>query len=438
MIAVRPRLHFTALTGWINDPHGVTFHNGQYHLFHQYVPDSLVWAPNCHWGHATSPDLLNWNQRGVAIAPGDGDDGIWTGSLVQDVSGARIYYTSVAQPNLGLGRVRLAIPDDDTWQTWSKGDVVVRPPDELDLIAYRDPFVVREGAGWRMFIGAATRSGEALAVTYTSDDLTGWTYDGVTTARSKEETDPVWMGALWECPQVAEIDGHWVMITSVWDDDVLHYAGYGIGDESSYTAGRFVPTDWGRLSFGGSYYAPSFFRDRDGRPCLLFWMRGVDDREQGWASCLSVPYLLSVSDGHLVVTPHPEVIAARGTTLEPGEPASTFDLEWTPAPDGDQLILAAETGKTACITVADDHVSLERVGCERWAMPWAGEQLRILVDGSVIEISSKRGLLGGAIEPTTTWHQVAGACTAWSIRPGAGTSPLPNRLGNGIDEGAAS
>ena len=47
MIAVRPRLHFTAESGWINDPHGLTFHDGLYHLFHQYVPGSLVWAPNC-------------------------------------------------------------------------------------------------------------------------------------------------------------------------------------------------------------------------------------------------------------------------------------------------------------------------------------------------------------------------------------------------------
>lgn len=417
---MRPLLHFTAETGWINDPHGLTFHDGIYHLFHQYVPDSLVWAPNCHWGHATSPDLLTWEWRDVAIAPGDGDDGIWTGSLVQDGSGARIFYTSVAQPDLGLGRVRVAMPDDDTWQTWSKGDVVVRPPEDLDLIAFRDPFVAREGSRWRMFVGAATRSGDAMALTYTSDDLVTWSYDGVAASRSTVEVDPVWMGSLWECPQIFEVDGHWVMVSSVWDDDVLHYAGYGIGDH--YQDGRFAPTDWGRVSWGESYYAPSFFRDRDGRPCLMFWMRGVDDPEQGWASCLSVPYLLSVGDGHLGVTPHPEVVAARGAPLEPGESASTFDLEWTPAPDGDQLILAAENGKTACITVADDCVSLERVGCDPWSMPWAGEQLRVLVDGSVIEISSPRGLLGGAIEPTTTWHQVAGECTAWSITHGFGAT----------------
>lgn len=415
MIAVRPRLHFTAETGWINDPHGLTFHDGRYHLFHQYVPDSLVWAPNCHWGHATSVDLLVWERHGVAIGPGQGDDGIWTGSLVRAGAHTRIFYTSVEQPDLGLGRVRIAAPVDDSWNEWAKGDIVVHTPTDLDLTAFRDPFVIREDAGWRMFVGAATRLGDALALTYISEDLVTWQYDGVAASRSTKETTPVWTGALWECPQIFEVDDHWVMVSSVWDDDVLHYAAYGIGDGDSYADGRFAASDWGRLSWGRSYYAPSFFRDREDRPCLMFWMRDVSDAEQGWASCLSVPHLLSVHEGHLVARPHPEVTQARGGTLDPGDSAPAFDLEWTPSPGGDQLILAAETGKTACLTVAAGSLSLERPGHDAWSMPWSGEKVRVLVDGPVIEISSQRGLLGGPIDPTTTWHQVSGECMAWSI-----------------------
>lgn len=421
MKRVRPAFHVTAESGWINDPHGITFHNGVYHLFHQYVPDSLVWAPSCHWGHATSADLLTWEHRDVAIAPGDGDDGIWTGSLVQtgpDSADARILYTSVVAPNLGLGRVRVASPDDEEWDTWSKGEIVVHPPADLDLIAFRDPFVVREDAAWRMFVGAATRDGRALAVTYTSDDLATWTYDGVALGRPTEQTEPVWMGALWECPQVFEVDDHWVMVSSVWDDDVLHYAGYGIGDRDSYVAGRFAPTDWGRLSFGDSYYAPSFFRDRDGRPCLMFWMRGITDPEQGWASCLSVAHVLSVHQGRLVAEPHPQLREARDGALPAGRHAPAFDLEWTPARNGDQLVLSAAAGKTASVRAADSTVSLERPGQDTWTMPWQGEPLRVLVDGPVIEISSVHGILGGPIEPTTTWHPTVGECTAWTLADG--------------------
>ncbi len=412
---MRPRLHLTAETGWVNDPHGVTFHDGRYHLFHQYVPDSLVWAPHCHWGHATSSDLLTWDHHDVALAPGDGDDGIWTGSLVCDDDDARILYTSVSQPDLGLGRVRLAHPADAAWEKWTKGDVVVRPPQDLDLIAFRDPFVRREDAGWRMFVGASTRDGEALALTYTSADLTTWAYDGVAAARSTHETEPVWMGSLWECPQVLEVDGHWVMVSSVWHDDVLHYAGYGIGGADSYRHGRFTPSTWGRLSFGASYYAPSFFRDLDDRPCLLFWMRGVTDPEQGWAGCLSLPYLLSVRDGRLVATPHPAVTSARGAVVDAGTTAAAFDVEWTPAPTGDHLVLTAEAGTTARVSAAAARISLDRPGQETWSMPWDGGPVRVLVDGPVVEVSADGGVLGGPVEPTSGWQRPAGRSRAWEL-----------------------
>ena len=250
---MRPVLHFTAETGWINDPHGMAFHNGEYHLFHQYVPDSLVWAPNCHWGHATSPDLCTGHDT-AAIAPGDGDDGIWTGSLVQDGEETRIFYTSVVQPNLGLGRVRLATPDDDNWETWTKGDIVVRPPKDLDLIAFRDPFVIREEDEWRMFVGAATRDGDALALTYTSDDLTTWDYDGV--AVPAPRTSPSGLdGRALGVP--ADLRGR----------RTLGHGELGLGRRRPalcqlwhrrcrlLSRRPLLAADWGQLSFGRSYYA---------------------------------------------------------------------------------------------------------------------------------------------------------------------------------------
>jgi beta-fructofuranosidase len=266
-----------------------------------------------------------------------------------------------------------------------------------------------------MFVGAATRDGLALALTYTSDDLEAWDYDGVALSRSTDEVEPVWMGALWECPQIFPVDGHWAMVSSVWDDDVLHYAGYALGGPDSYAGGRFSPTGWGRLSFGGSYYAPSFFRDRDGRPCLIFWMRGVVDEEAGWASCLSIPYALSVEDGRLVASPHPQLDARRQGPLGPGDRASAFDLTWSPASDAAELLLEGPSGKSARLTVPDGTLKLERPGQEDTSMPWTGEQLRIIVDGSVIEVSSYRGILGGPIEPTTTWRST-GDVEAWVLR----------------------
>ncbi|MBG6096008.1 glycoside hydrolase family 32 protein [Nocardioides luteus] len=407
---MRPTLHFTAASGWINDPHGITFHDGVYHLFHQYVPGSMVWAPNCHWGHAVGDDLLAWEHRPVAIAPGEGDDGIWTGSLVRDDDGsARILYTSVVQPGIGIGRIRAATPEDGSWTAWVKGDVLIEAPDDLDLIAYRDPFVMRDGDGWRMFVGAADSTGLAMALTYTSADLDQWTYDGVAVSRSTGETDPVWTGALWECPQFFEIEGRWVMVSSIWDDDVLHHAGYGIGQLAD---GRFVADTWGQLSFGDSYYAPSFFRDRQGRHCLMFWMRGVSDPAEGWASCLSLPHLLSIRGDRLVAEPHPDLDDRRS---EDGATATAYDVMWDPAPDGDLLVLRSQEAESAVVSVRDGVLRLDRPGQKSARMPWTEGSVRVVVDGPVIEIASVDGLLGGAIDPVRQIMPTQGESRTWTL-----------------------
>lgn len=399
----RPRVHFTAESGWINDPHGVTFRDGQYHLFHQYVPGSGVWAPNCHWGHAVSTDLLTWHHRDVALAPGEGDDGIWTGSLVVDREGrARILYTSVVLPDIGMGRIRVAHPTDETWDSWRKGEVLIEPPTDLDLIAYRDPFVVAEGEGWRMYVGAGTREGDALALTYTSQDLETWEFEGIAAERSTHEREPVWTGALWECPQIVDIDCRTVLVSSVWDDDVLYYAGYGVGALTE--PGRFEASSWRQLSHGRSYYAPSFFRDEDGRPCLMFWMRGVSGIDAEWTSALSLPYVLGVDGEALVAELHPSVAEARSEELQREDDGSfiitdrVVDLEWTPAA-GARLVLSAQGTEVASVEVAAGCLVLTRAGEDTWDMPHDGGALRVVIDGPVIEVVGPHGVLGGAIAP---------------------------------------
>jgi beta-fructofuranosidase len=409
---MRPLLHFTARSGWINDPHGITARDGEYHLFFQYVPDSLEWKPNCHWGHAVAPDLFSWMELPVAIAPGDGDDGIWTGSLVTDDAGAtRIFYTSTSLPDFGIGHVRVATPDDPAWLGWTKGEVVVEAPEGLDLIAYRDPFVVRDSDAWRMFVGAGSRDGTAMALAYRSDDLETWTYERVAAQRSTDERAGVWTGALWECPQIFEIDGRWVLLSSVWDADVLHYAAYAIG---TYSAGVFTPESWGRLTWGPSYYAPSFFRDAADRPCVTFWLRGVKDEEAGWASAHSIPHVLSLAGDVLVASPHPDLLSRRGTVATDGRvPALAADVEWggvgeLAVSSGDALVLRLRS--TGAGELALD------AGGETWTVPHLGGPVRVVVDGPVVEVSTREGLLALAIDPQGVDLTIEGAdSTVWPL-----------------------
>ncbi|MEO2131166.1 MAG: glycoside hydrolase family 32 protein [Microbacterium sp.] len=395
---MRPLLHFTPVSGWMNDPHGITFRGGRYEVFFQYVPGQTVWGPNCHWGHASGPDLLSLRELPVAIAPGEGDDGIWTGSLVLDDAGdARVFYTSTTTPDFGIGRIRAATPVADDWITWRKGEFVVDAPAGLDILAYRDPFVRSEGETWRMFVGAALTDGTAMALSYTSKDLESWEYAGITLQRSTNVTEPVWMGALWECPQIFELDGRAVMVSSVWDADVLHYAGYAVG---TYADGIFRAESWGRLTFGDSYYAPSLFTDADGRPCLLFWMRGIGDADAGWEGAHSVPHVLSLDGDRLVATPHPDVDAHRGPAATTGKVAGlAADIEWGNGGAGDLVI---SSGDATVVTLRRDADTITiHLEDSTVALPVEG-LVRVIVDGPVLEVSSVAGVAGAAIAPAET------------------------------------
>ena len=80
----RPNFHFTPKTGWMNDPNGMFFYKGLYHLYFQYYPDDTVWGP-MHWGHATSKDMITWKEEKIALYP-DEMGYIFSGSSVVDVN----------------------------------------------------------------------------------------------------------------------------------------------------------------------------------------------------------------------------------------------------------------------------------------------------------------------------------------------------------------
>ena len=245
-----------------------------------------------------------------------------------------------------------------------------------------------------MFVGAGLVDGTAMALSYTSDDLDAWDYAGVALQRSTGETDPVWMGALWECPQIFELGGRAVMVSSVWDDDVLHYAGYAVGN---YDEGVFRAESWGRLTFGDSYYAPSLFHDADGRPCLLFWMRGIGDPDAGWEGAHSVPYALSLDGDRLIATPHPDVSGhRRPATGSEAVSGLAADITWSDAGGG---ILTIESGAAVAVTISQEGETLRvrSAGSEATA-PAAGD-VRVIIDGPVLEVSSAAGLFGAAIRP---------------------------------------
>lgn len=402
----RPSLHHTVAAGWINDPLGPVVHQGRYHLFFQHVPGRTEWAPECRWGHAVSDDGLTWHPRPVVLEPGDGDGGCWSGCVVVPDDGpARIFYTSVDVDDFRVGRIRVARAADDEWDTWVKGDVVAELPQGYPVVAFRDPYVFRDGDGWRMLVGAGRTDGTATALSYSSPDLDTWRYDGEFLARSGDLTEPVWAGEVWECPQFFPLGDKHVLTVAAWRPTETFYEAYAVG---AYADGVFIPERWGRLTYGRGYYAGSALCDRDGARGIIYWMPGVGGADAGWASANSIPHRLELgADGRSVVaTPHPGVEARRREPVAARDgcvrvPAAA-DVVWSPVQDADLVLRDASGAEHLRLTVRGG--TLRPVGPEQpQSVPLVGGHVRIVLDGPVVEVFAGGGALAHVVpEPVAS------------------------------------
>ena len=342
----RPTLHFTVRRGWVNDPYGVVYSDGRYHMFFQYNPDGTTWSPRCHWGHAISADLVHWTEMAVALTPDESEIGCWSGSTVVAADGQpTILYTRIANADWGLGQVALARGSADltTWQRDPLTSVITGPPPDLGGTAFRDPYVWHTGTHWTMVMGIGLPGGVGAAVQYRSDDLVEWSYTGIIAQRSTNDTDDVWTGTLWECPQLIEVGATWVLLVSVWDDDVLHYVAYALGD---YDGCEFTARTWGRFTHGDQLYAMSAFRDTDGRPCVMSWFRERDSitpPDSPFAGAISLTRTLAVRGDNLIAELHPFGDSGWSWRLEDTSPdlaASPLTATVSTAPTQIRLIYA--------------------------------------------------------------------------------------------------
>ena len=401
--ATRPALHLTTRSGWINDPMGLTYHDGRYHMFFQYVPAQIHWGPQCWWGHAVSEDLLSWTECEPILRPGDGDGGCWSGSLAVDDAGrATIFYTSVQLDDLDLGQIRTAQPDDLTWNTWQKGPFVDGIKPTNDIMVFRDPQVSRDANGWQMIVGAGRRDDTAVALSYRSPDLLNWTSEGEFASRSSAVRDPVWTGKVWECPQLITIGNKHVLLFSVWEPQILHYEAYAIGSVSN---GQFISEKWGRLSYGDQYYAGATFSDANGRPGIIYWLRGITDSGGLWAGAHSVPHLLRVDDSlGLIAEPHPAVGDRRGpaTKIESGssDPVALpplADVDWDLSPGQLATLSVSSTDATPMLTMISNDDDLQiKIADTSWTMPLS-PRVRLVFDGPVVEVFGNAGVFAAAI-----------------------------------------
>ena len=298
----RPLYHFTPDSMWMNDPNGMVYHDGEYHLFYQYYPDSTVWGP-MHWGHAVSKDLVQWQHLPVALYP-DSLGYIFSGSAVVDKGNTSGFGKDGKDPIVAIfthhnmdgeksGRndfqYQSLAYSNDNGRTFTKyeGNPVIKNPGIKD---FRDPKVIWYEAEqkWVMVFAAYDK-----VLFYTSPDLKEWTKTGEFGIAGDKR--------LWECPDLFPIktedsnETKWILITSI-----QQQAPNG-GTATSYFVGDFDgktfkgdPKLQRWLDFGTDNYAlVTWSNAPDGRIVGLGWMSNWQYAQvvptQRWRSAMTLP-----------------------------------------------------------------------------------------------------------------------------------------------------
>ena len=211
---MRPKKHFTPENNWINDPNGLIFHDGQYHLFFQHNPFENKWG-HMSWGHAVSTDLINWKELPVAI-PEQADHAIFSGSAVFDEANNRLVaiYTGHREGN----QSQYLSFSFNGGLTWSENLKVL----DLNMVDFRDPKVFMYQDRWIMSVA---KPKEFKVAFFESKDLINWKH--LSDFHSPEITE------IYECPDLFPLGEKWVLIISTNPGGL-----YG-GSGSRYLIGQF-------------------------------------------------------------------------------------------------------------------------------------------------------------------------------------------------------
>ncbi|MCR5480721.1 MAG: glycoside hydrolase family 32 protein [Ruminococcus sp.] len=396
---LRQQLHLEPQNGWLNDPNGLCFFKGRYHVYFQYAPSSADGSGKKCWGHFQSRDLISWEFTGTVLFPDSPDDadGVFSGSAVVKGDTLYLFYTGNVEQQgdfdlitAGRGANTILVTTKDG-VTMSEKKVVLRNSDYPGYCSchVRDPKVWEQDGRYRMVLGARTLDDKGCVLFYRSDDLINWEFE--------EEVRTLNMGYMWECPDCFELGGK----------EYLGFSPQGLAHEkyrfqNVYSSGYLqmatgVFTEWDN---GFDFYAPQSFIAPDGRRILIGWM-GIGDipytnptAALGWQHCLTVPCELTLGgDGKLLRDPVAEIdsLVTHRQVLAGGEGESQlpFDLTAQAVQDSFELTLGGAVRMKFDGGIFTLRFVDERVGCGRdvrRARLECCKSIRVLADKTSLEI----------------------------------------------------
>ena len=383
----RPQFHFSPEANWMNDPNGMVFYAGEYHLFYQYYPDSTVWGP-MHWGHAVSKDLVRWEHLPIALYP-DTLGYIFSGSAVVDHKNTSGFGKNEKPPLVAIFthhnlegeksgsntfQYQSIAYSNDQGRSWTKykGNPVIENPGIKD---FRDPKVIwhEDSKKWIMVIAAYDK-----VHIYNSPDLINWTY--------QSEFGIPGDNRLWECPDLfpMEVEGSdekkWVLIISIQKEAPNGGTGtsYFVGD---FDGKNFIADNkrqyW--ADYGKDNYAMVTWSDvSDGRRLAMGWMNNWQYAQvvptQKWRSAMTLPRKLTLHKSNedyqlrswpveelkvLEKNPRPKMLIKNMRTSI-GHSTALYKFEYTfNRPASSRFVLRFSNSKKEHIDVGYDGISAE-------------------------------------------------------------------------------
>lgn len=430
----RPQYHFTPPANWMNDPNGMIYYEGEYHLFYQHHPEGNTWGP-MHWGHAISKDLMHWEHQPIAIFP-DEHGTIFSGSAVADLKNTSGLGTKDNPPLVAIftyhnaeaekeGKIDFqtqgiaySVDKGRTWQKYAENPVLKNP----GIKDFRDPkvaWVEDENGGGQWIMSLAVKDKISF---YSSPNLIDW--------KHQSDYNPSWAayGGVWECPDLFKLktpagNDKWVLFVSI------NPGGPNGGSATQYFIGDFdgknfraddEQVKW--LDYGADNYAGVTWSNvpkADGRRLFIGWMSNWQYANQVptqvWRSANTLPRSLEIfgDKGNYLLASRPvvevEKIRASSESLSGKEISISHELveiELELDSDEFELILSNENGEKVTVSKKGNELVVDRSlsGLTGFSQEFSDlhtipdlgldlKKLRIFIDRSSLELFFNNGEL---------------------------------------------
>ena len=310
----RLRFHLMPPANWMNDPNGLIYFDGEYHVFYQHNPYGT--APGAmYWGHLSSSDMIKWQHRPIALAPdADYDVSCFSGSAIIQKDKLMLVYTSHDENRIPKEMQFLAESEDGVQFEKSTANPVLRQPPAGSGYDFRDPKVWAHGDSWYMVLGNS-QNGHGRVLLYRSKDLIHWQDVGPALASNGS------YGHMWECPDIYQLGDHFILAFSPIDSPISRNT-LVIGD-FDYETGCFNPIAYQEADYGEAFYAMQSMQVPDGRRVMIAWMEKWRDAyvtaSEGWVGAMTLMREMKLENGHVMIRPVREMAELRQKQIVSGK-----------------------------------------------------------------------------------------------------------------------